>query len=103
MSSMRVRYSENEVRNLIENYAVYREKKSTRGAGLVFLCLLADIDMAVKLLPPPEYEAILLHGMLGHTVRDAEELLGVSKSTMQRRYDSGITWIVRILNEGVVA
>lgn len=96
------RYSEKEVRALIDNYAEYRERKSTHGVGLVFLVLLADIDYALSLLQPKEYQAILLHGLLGHTIRDAEEALGISKSTLHRRYDSGIEWIVRILNEGVI-
>jgi len=97
------RYSEAEVRSLIDGYAEYKAKKSTHGVGLVFLVRLADLDGAIALLPPKEYQAILLHGMLGHTIRDAEELLGVSRSTLHDRYESGISWIVRILNEGVVA
>lgn len=99
----KARYSDKEVRSLIESYTEFREKKSTHGLGLLVLLKLCDIDHAVRLLPPKEYQAVLLYGMLGHTIRDAEGLLGVSKSTLHDRYESGIRWIVRILNEGVVA
>lgn len=51
-------------------------------------------------MPPREYHAVLLHGLLSRTVRDAEALLGVSRSTLQDRYDAGIDWIVRHLNTG---
>lgn len=95
-----MRYSANEVRGLIEGYAELRERKRTSGAGLHILCLLADLDRAIYHMPPKEYQAVLLYGQLGHTIRDAEESLGVSKSTLHRRYESGIAWIVQYLNTG---
>ena len=96
-------YNAKEVRGLVEGYAELREKKSTYGVGSIILIRLADLDRAIALLQPKEYQAILLHGLLGQTIRDAETLLGVSKSTLYDRYDSGIAWLVRIMNEGVVA
>ena len=96
-----MRYSVNEVRGLIEGYAELRERKGTYGGRLAILCRLADLDKAIYRLPPKEYQAVLLYGQLGHTVRDAEVSLGVSKSTLHRRYESGIAWIVQYLNEGV--
>lgn len=94
-------YSSGQVRGLIENYAPLREVKGTFRVGLNILVMLADLDRAMRRMPPKEYHAILLHGLMRHTIRDAEQRLGVSRSTLQDRYEAGIEWIARFLNEGV--
>lgn len=94
-------YSVKEVRGLIENYAALKEAKDTNGPGLRILVVLADLTGAIAKLPPKEYQAVLLHGQLRHTVRDAEQVLEVARQTLHDRYESGISWIVRYLNEGV--
>jgi len=91
-------YSSGQVRGLIENYAELREAKATYRVGLNFLIMLCDLDRAIRLLGPKEYQAVLLHGQLRHTVRDAEQALEVSRSTLQDRYNAGVEWIVRYLN-----
>lgn len=95
---MRSSYSAGEVTRLVSCYAELRERKGTTKGGLHTLVCLADIDRAIAHMPPKEYHAILLHGQLGHTVRDAEQLLGVAKSTLEDRFKSGITWITNYLN-----
>lgn len=97
---MRTTYRNSEVRGLIENYTELRDSRDTVGPGLMILIQLADVWRAFRALPPKEYQAVLLHGLLRHTVRDAEAILGVSKSTLSDRYDSGLSWITRYLNEG---
>lgn len=93
-------YSTKEVKGLIEGYAELREAKATYGHGLFVLCLLTDLDSAIKLMPPKEYQAVLLHGQLRHTVRDAEQILEVARSTLSDRYERGIAWITKYLNTG---
>lgn len=93
------RYKSAEVQALVEGYAELRELKSTANArGLRILLTLADLDRAILNLPPKEYQAVLLHGQLGHTLRNAELLLGVGRMKLLRRYESGISFIVRYLN-----
>lgn len=92
-------YSRSEVKGLVDGYAEFCAAKDTApGPGLRALILLADIDAAIKALPPKEYQAILLHGLLRHRVLDASPYLGVSRSTLYERYDAGITWLTDYLN-----
>ena len=85
---------------MVEWYTVLREVKDTSARGLRWLLLLSDLDRAISHMPPKEYHAVLLHGLLGHVVRDAEVLLGCSKDTLARRYQAGIDWITTYLNYG---
>jgi DNA-directed RNA polymerase specialized sigma24 family protein len=91
-------YSTAETRALIEGYAELKEAKSTSGFGLRILCQLADLDRAIKNMPPKEYQVVLLHGLLGHTVRNAEELLGISRHTLLDRYRKGIEFLTDHMN-----
>jgi len=97
---MTLRYSLNEVRALIEAYAELRERKGVAGRGLVILCKLADLDRAISMLPPKEYQAVLLNGQLGFALRDIETQLGISKSTLHDRYEKGLKLLVNYLNGG---
>lgn len=97
---MNLRYSINEIRALIESYAELVERKGVAGRGLVILCKLADLDRAIAMLPPKEYQAVLLHGLLTYALRDVETLLGISKSTLHDRYEKGLTLLAKYLNEG---
>lgn len=91
-------YSENEVTALIDQYAELRCVKAVYGPGLRVLCLLADLDKAVSMMPPKEYQAVLLHGFLQHTIRDAEKILGISRSTLHDRFEAGILWLTNYMN-----
>lgn len=91
-------YSFKEVEALVCNYAELKSAMDVRGPGLRVLLLLADVDRAIANMPPKEYHAILLHGQLSYTLRDAELVLGVSKSTLHDRFTSGINWLVDYLN-----
>lgn len=94
----KTRYSLKEVKGLVENYQNLREVKSNHGVGLDILVRLADLDRAIYYLPPKEYQAVLLYGQLRSSSRVIEQALEVSRATLARRYDSGISWIVAFLN-----
>ncbi len=91
-------YAFKEVEALVCNYAELKSAMDVRGPGLRVLILLADIDTAIGKMPPKEYQAVLLYGQLGYTLRNVENILGVSKSTLHDRFTSGIGWIVDYLN-----
>jgi hypothetical protein len=97
------RYRPEEVQVLVEQYAELREKKGTGTAGGVrLLCTLADLDRAIRAVPLNKRRKMLpplvIHGMLGLTVREAAALLGERKSTVEDRYLAGIAWITNYLN-----
>lgn len=90
------RYTPSEVKGLIEGYQALREAKSTYGPGLLILAKLTDLDQAIKRMPPKEYHAVLLHGLLD--VSGAESHLGYSVRTLYYRYEAGVQWITDYLN-----
>ena len=100
-SRWRANYSSGEIRVLVEEYEELRESKDvgTR-RQLLLLVKLADLDRAAKYLGRKEWEAILLCGMIGLTMRTAGTLLGVSAQTMSNRYNRGLISLARYLNGG---
>jgi RNA polymerase sigma-70 factor, ECF subfamily len=44
-----------------------------------------DVDAALKMLPPPQRAAIVLVDMLGFSVTDAADILGISPGTVKSR------------------
>ena len=74
-----------------------RKGTGTKGA-LLLLCKLVDIDRAIRTLLPKEHHAVLIHGQLGYTVRDAAKILGVGKSTVDDHYAKGIASMTSYLN-----
>ena len=93
-------YTRREVKGLVDNYAELKGRRDTTpGFPLFLLLALVDLDRAIANLPPKEYQAILLHGLLRQTVRGAAAgLLGVSPTTLYERYESGLEWITDFLN-----
>lgn len=83
---------------MVEGYAELKEAKSTSGFGLRLLCQLADLDRALQAMPPKEYAVVLLHGLLGYTVRNAEEILGMSRPTLLDRYRKGVEFLTAHMN-----
>lgn len=71
--------------------------KST-SRGLLILVMLVDLDCAIKHMPPKEYQAVLLHGLLGHILDDAQELLGISRPTLIKRYRDGLEFLTDYMN-----
>lgn len=65
---------------------------------LAWLVRLWDLDTAIRKMPPKEYQALLLVGLVGLDVRTAGTALGCSHTTAWRRYQRGIEWIVNYLN-----
>jgi DNA-directed RNA polymerase specialized sigma24 family protein len=100
-SRWRSNYSDAEIRSLVEGYEELREFVDTSSSrGILFLVKLADLSIALRCLSPKEYEAILLHGMIGITTRTTGKLLGVSAQTVSNRYNHGIRSLARHLNGG---
>jgi RNA polymerase sigma-70 factor, ECF subfamily len=48
-----------------------------------------DVDAALRVLPPPQRAALVLVDMLGYSVSDAAEVLGVSEGTVKSRCARG--------------
>lgn len=97
----RSEYKLSEVKALVEGYSVWRHLKSTnpRGGGLNLLVRLADLDRAIKTLPPKEYQAVLLHGLIGLPEEAVGELLGVRQETVSYRFRCGLGSITSYLND----
>jgi hypothetical protein len=92
-------YHPRAVRYLIEGYRTLRGMKSTKpGRGLDILCQLIDIDSAISRLGPAEYHTLLLTGLLGMSEWDTAKLMGVSQSTVSRRYHRALEELATDLN-----
>lgn len=89
-------YSASEIEALVENYELLR--CISRVPWLVRKC---DLDHAVRMLPPKQYQAVLLVGLIGLDLRSAGTEMGVSHQTMWKRYRSGLEWITNYLNGGL--
>jgi DNA-directed RNA polymerase specialized sigma24 family protein len=63
-----------------------------------FLLWLADLERALHAMPPKEYHAVLLYGLIRLPLLDVAEKLGVSHPTVLKRYDAGIEWLTDYLN-----
>lgn len=87
-------YSVEEVRALVEGYEELRPVRHK----LWILVRLADLDTALWHMPPKEYQAVLLCGLLGMSYRAAGDALGVSHETMYTRTERGLVWLTAYLN-----
>ena len=90
-------YSLDEVTALIECYDLLRVAAERSPTWLVRRC---DVDRAVRSLPPKEYQAVLLIGLIGLDTRTVGEALDVSFMTAWRRYQRGLEYTVNYLNTG---
>lgn len=52
-------------------------------------------------LPDHYWEAVLVHGLLGFPQREGAELLGVSQTTLHRRYTAALVEITHHINGGL--
>lgn len=100
MKSPRPNYRASEVKTLVEEYEELRELKGTERWRLRYLVTLADLDRSLRRMPPKEYQAVLLCGLLAIATRTAGKLLGVSGETMRKRYLRGLEWLQNDLNGG---
>ena len=89
-------YSDDEVEALVEGYDELRGKRHR----VFILVRLLDLELALRRLSLPHRQAVLLCGMVGLTTRSAGKLVGVSATTMHKRYRRGLREIVNILNTG---
>lgn len=88
-------YDLDEVQVLVDEYQELRY--STRPFVRV---RLMDLDRALPQLSTPLYQAVLLHGMLGLSIRAAGRAVGVDGATILRRYRSGLEQLRRAMNGG---
>ena len=95
----RANYTTDEIEALVEGYA---EVRPTAGHKLSWLVRYCDLDRALGNMPPKEYQAVLLIGLLGLDTRWAGRELGTSHVTMWKRYRSGLEWLCNHLNGGQV-
>lgn len=86
-------YTAEEVEGLIEHY--YSHRYSDR---LWIRVRYADLAVALEVMPLEYYKAVLLVGLLRYTVREAAQVLGVSKSSVSRWYQRGIEWAASYLS-----
>src|SRR5690242_18463030 len=71
MKSPRPNYRASEVKTLVEEYEELRELKGTERWRLRYLVTLADLDRSLRRMPPKEYQAVLLCGLLAIATRTA--------------------------------
>lgn len=89
-------YGSGEVQWLVEDYAELVHKKQHLG----ILVRLLDLDAALKKLSRPHYQAVLLCGMMGLTVREVEAITSVNYVTIHRRYHRAIAELTANINGG---
>lgn len=92
--SWRSNYTVDEVDALVEGY----EEMKPHRHKLKWLVRYCDLDLALRHMPPKEYQAVLLVGLIGLSIYDAGPVMGVSPSTMWRRYRRGLEWLTNFLN-----
>lgn len=88
-------YDLDEVTVLVDEYPELRY--STRPFVRV---RLMDLDRALPQLSTPLYQAVLLHGMLGLSIRAAGRAVGVDGATILRRYRNGLEQLHHAMNGG---
>lgn len=102
MSRRRAKYTEREVRALIEEYDAFRAAADTtpRGRRLDFLVMLADLSRAVDGLQWKFWEVVLLHGLLGIPQGETARLLQVSQQAVSKRYRKALEEVHYLINGG---
>lgn len=96
MKSTRTRsnYTVDEIEALVEGY---EEMRATRHK-LAWLVRYCDLDLALRHMPPKEWQATLLVGLIGVSIQHAGRAMGVAPTTMWRRYRRGLEWLTNYLN-----
>lgn len=86
-------YSRTEVRSLLKRW-----DSLERTVGSFDHMRRADLSLAMPLLTPKQYHAILLHLMLGYTQDDTAWALGIHQTSVSERVENGIKRITDHLN-----
>lgn len=88
-------YEPDEVQVLVDEY------QELRYSSRPFVRVrLMDLERALPQLSTPLYQAVLLHGMLGLSIRAAGRAVGVDGATILRRYRSGLEQLRHAMNGG---
>jgi len=86
-------YTTDEVRALIDHYETHRYSDR-----LWIRVRYADLSAALDVLPCDLRDVVLLHGLARWNIRDTADALGVSKSTVSRRYLDAVEWMANYLS-----
>lgn len=100
MSRRSGRYTEEEVRTLIEEYAALKAKVDTTRPALRFLVMMADLERALKRLPRKYREVVLLHGLVGLSSAETAQHLSVSYQAVSKRYRQALEEVHYLMNGG---
>lgn len=92
------RYEPAEVAVLVAEYHELRELKRKHW----ILVRLADLEAAVRRLPLPEREAVVLYGLLHRPSTEVADLLGVTHPTVRARFWRGLERLVVLMNGGLL-
>lgn len=100
MARRGARYTEEEVRTLIEEYAGIRAKVDTTRPALRYLVMVADLERALKRLPRKYREVVLLHGLVGLSSAETAQHLSVSYQAVSKRYRQALEEVHYLMNGG---
>jgi len=94
------RYTEEEVRTLIEEYVALKAKVDTTRPALRYLVMMADLERALKRLPRNYREVVLLHGLVGLSSAEAAAHMNVSPRAVGKRYHRALEEVHYLMNGG---
>lgn len=86
-------YTTDEIRGLIDHWLTLRHTDR-----LWIRVRYADLSRAVGALPRGMAQVVYVHGLLQLPVREASEVLGMSKSTVSRHYIDATEWMADYLS-----
>lgn len=92
--SLRANYSHDELTAVVEGYEELREHPNKSWIHV----RLIDLSRAYNILAPEQQQAVRLCGVQGYSTRQAAKLVGVSYSTVARRYAAGLDAMQSYLN-----
>lgn len=93
-SDRQVNYSEQEVEALLEWFTALHHQTDAKQ----ILVRYADLTAAVAAMDPGYREVMLTYGVLGLTQRDTGKALGISQSTVGRKYRRAVEQLLRLIN-----
>lgn len=92
--SRKANYSDDELEAVAEGYEELREHDNKAWIHV----RLIDLERAMSRLSKEQQQAVLLLGLMGYSSRAASPLLGVSHTTVAKRYLLGLDAMINYLN-----
>jgi hypothetical protein len=94
---VRADYSVDEVEGLVEGYG---ELRLLKHRPFIFPRLV-DLEWAYTRLSEPHRQAILVYGLMGHSLDPAASRLGIPRTTLHTRYRQGLEALTRLMNGSI--